>query len=276
MYLPFRYTSLVLGQDITARESCLLIFPAIVSDGLQQACWELVDFLVVKVTKAANYLENTRLVLQRLGLRDFHASPAVINSRRDTVLYQQLTALTPTTTAAGDTAMVGITASMNNIASAMHIDLAVRETYYAENKKALTVREKYGCGTAKMLLLITRSEDEYEPPEYYISISAKPKGLSERVIFQRKVDAAAEVLGLVPFKVTPSQVMSTSIKSFDFCGPSYSEIGTGILPFSITPDDTTSDRGRAAIMTNRKRAETYDLSGEAMNGAITTADAARC
>jgi hypothetical protein len=64
-------------------------------------------------------------------------------------------------------------------------------------------------------------------------------------------------------------------KSFDFCGPSYSEIGTGILPFSITPSDATSDRGRAAIMEDRVRAETYDLSGEAVNGAITTANAAR-
>jgi hypothetical protein len=65
-----------------------------------------------------------------------------------------------------------------------------------------------------------------------------------------------------------------TMKSFNFCGPSYSKIGTGILPFSITPADATSDRGRAAIMVDHGRAETYDLSGEAENGAIATADAA--
>jgi hypothetical protein len=60
-------------------------------------------------------------------------------------------------------------------------------------------------------------------------------GFSERVIFQREVDAGAEALGLVPFQVAPSQVMT--MKIFDCCGPSYSKIGTEILPFSITPAD---------------------------------------
>jgi hypothetical protein len=35
------------------------------------------------------------------------------------------------------------------------------------------------------------------------------------------------VLYLVPFQVTPSQV--TAMKTFDFTGASYSEIGTSVL-----------------------------------------------
>jgi hypothetical protein len=162
---------------------------------------------------------------------------------------------------------------MNNINSAMNSDLAVRESRYAENKKVMTVGGKYGDRTADMLLLLTRSEDDDDLPEYYLGISSKPKGLSERVIFQHETDAAADVLGLVPFQVTPSQVMI--MKSVDLCGPSYSEIGTGILRFSITPADATLDRGCAAIMVDRARAETYYLIGEAVNGDITTDDAAR-
>jgi hypothetical protein len=175
MYLPFRYMSLVLGQDLTAREACLLVLPAIINDGLQQACRELVNFLVMGVTTAVNDLEGTRLVLPRLEVRDFHASPTVISSRRDNVLYQQLPALAPTMAAAGDPALVDIAASMNNIASAMPSDLAVRENRYAENKETLTVREKYGDRTADMLILLTHSEDEEELPEYCLTISAKPK-----------------------------------------------------------------------------------------------------
>jgi hypothetical protein len=162
---------------------------------------------------------------------------------------------------------------MNNIARAMHSDLAFRESRYAENKKVMTVQETYGDRTANMLLLLTRSEDDDGLSEYHLGVSSKPKGLSERVIFQREIDAAADVLGLVPFQVTPSQV--TTMASSDFCGPSYSEIGTGILPFSITPAGATSDRGCAAIMADRARSEAYDLSGEAVNGPIATADAAR-
>jgi hypothetical protein len=56
MYLPFRYMILVLGQDLKARESCLLILPTIVSDGLQLAFRDLLELLVVGVTKPANDL----------------------------------------------------------------------------------------------------------------------------------------------------------------------------------------------------------------------------
>jgi hypothetical protein len=254
MYLPFRFMNLVMGQDLNAREACLILLPAIITDGLQLACRELVDFLMVGVTQPTNNLDGTRLVLQRLGLRDFYASPTVLNSRRETVLYRYLPTMAPAMAAVGDPDLIWIAASMNNIASAIYSDLAVRESRYAENKKVMTVPEKYGDRTADMLLLLTRSEDDDDFPEYYMGICTKPKGFSERDFFQREIDAAADVLGLVPFQVTPSQVMT--MKSFYFCCLSYSEIGTCILPFSITPADATSDRGRAAIMADQARAET--------------------
>jgi hypothetical protein len=122
-------------------------------------------------------------VLPRLGLRDFHASPTFISSIREAVLYRHLPTSSPAMAPAGDPALVGIATSMNNIASVMHSDLAVRETRYAENKNSTTVRKNYGDRTTDMLLLLTSSEDENDLPEYYLGISAKPKGLSERVIF---------------------------------------------------------------------------------------------
>jgi hypothetical protein len=39
-----------------------------------------------------------------------------------------------------------------------------------------------------------------------------------------------------------------------------------MLPFSITPADAISDKGRAAIRADRGCAETFDLSGENING----------
>jgi hypothetical protein len=87
------------------------------------------------------------------------------------------------------------------------------------------------------------------------------------------MNAAAQVFYLVPFQVTPFQVIA--MKTFDFTGASYSELGTGVLPFSITPADATSDEGRAAIQSDRGRADTFDLSGDSVNGAMTTDDATR-
>jgi hypothetical protein len=206
----------------------------------------------------------------RVGLRDFHPSPSVISHRRENVLYRQLIGLRPTVATAGDPALVGIASSMNNIASAMHHDLVVRETRYAEAKKPSTLWEKHGDRPADMRLLLTWSTDDEDLPEYYLNVSGKHKGLSERMILQREVDAAAQVLDLVPFQVTPSQVIA--MKTFDFTGASYSELGTGVLPFSITPADATSDKGSAAIRADRGRAETFDLSGDSVNGAMTTDD----
>jgi hypothetical protein len=122
-----------------------------------------------------------------------------------------------------------------------------------------------------MHILLTHSENGDDLLEYYLIVSARTKGISEGIIFQWEVDAAVEVLGLVPFQVTYSQVTTT--KSFDFCGPSYSDIGTSIIPFSATPSDAMSNQGSAAIMADRCRPETYDLSGKAVNGAIITMDA---
>jgi hypothetical protein len=271
-YIPYQYSALVLDMELTGREACLLLLPAIINDGLQQVCKPLVDFLLASVTKAANDLAGPRTVQPRIGIRDFYPSPAMVNHRREYELYHQLPWMCPAATTTGDPALVGISASMNNIASAMHHDLAVRETRYADAKIPSTLRE-HGDRTAGMLLLLTRSADDDDLPDYYVSVSGKPKGLSERIILQREVDATAMVLDLVPFQVTPSQVIA--MRKFDFTSASYTEIGTGVLPFGITPADETSDKGRADILADRGRAETFNLSGGNVNGAMPTEDATK-
>jgi hypothetical protein len=273
MYIPYQYMALVLDMDLTGREACLLLLPAIVNNGLQQLCKPLVYFLLASDTKAANDLTGPRMVQPRIGIHDFYPSPSVANHRREHVLYRQLPGLHPTASMMGDPALEGIATSMNNIASAMHHNLDVRETRYAEAKKPSILREKLGDRTADMLLLLTRSADDDDLPDYYLNVSGNPKGLSQRIILQREVDATAMVLDLVPFQVTPSQVIA--MKTFDFTGASYTDIGTGVLPFSITPADATSDKGRTAIRVERGRAETFDLSGGNVNGAMTTEDATK-
>jgi hypothetical protein len=89
-------------MDLTRREACLLVLPAIINDGLHQACKPLVDFLLASVTKAANYLACPRTVQPRIGIRDFYPSPAVVNHRPEHVIYRQLRVLCPTAATAGD------------------------------------------------------------------------------------------------------------------------------------------------------------------------------
>jgi hypothetical protein len=226
----------------------------------------------VSVTKAANDLAGPRNIQPRVNLRYLHPSPAVINHRREHVLHRQLSGLQPTGVVVGGPSLVGIVSSMNNIDSAMNHDLVVRETWYSESRKPSTLREKHGDRTADIFMLLAPSTDDDHLSEYYLDVSGKPKGLSERIILQSEVDAASIVLDMVPFQVTSPQVIA--MKTFDFIGASYSEIGTGMLPFSITPANATLDKGRAAIRADRGRADTFDLWG-GVNGTMTTEDATK-
>jgi hypothetical protein len=84
------------------------------------------------------------MVQPRLGLLDVHASPTIISRRRKTVMYLQLPGLTPTTSIAGEPVLFIITDGMNNIDSAMHSDLSVHKSRYAEAKKTQTERKNTG------------------------------------------------------------------------------------------------------------------------------------
>jgi hypothetical protein len=95
--------------------------------------------------------------------------------------------------------------------------------------------------------------------------------MSERILLQREVDLAARALVVKPFKVAPSQILA--LKTFDFVGDGYAEIGTGLLPFSVTHPDATLASARRMLSEDRARAETFDMSGEGANGAFTTSDA---
>jgi hypothetical protein len=96
-----------------------------------------------------------------------------------------------------------------------------------------TFREKYGDRLANQMLLLTNQPDDYLLPNFFHELAGRPKGISERILLQREVDLAARAQGVQPFKVTPSQILA--LKTFDFAADGYTEVGTGPLPFSVTP-----------------------------------------
>jgi hypothetical protein len=79
--------------------------------------------------------------------------------------------------------------------------------------------------------------------------------------------------GIPAFEVTPTQVMS--FKNFRFVGAAYHDIGTGLLPFSITPSDATSPHARAMLADDRTRDDAFDLGGDPESGAIDPGDVSR-
>jgi hypothetical protein len=85
------------------------------------------------------------------------------------------------------------------------------------------------------------------------------------------VDQSADTFDVLPFKVTPSQVIA--LKTFDFAGLSMSEVGTGVMPLSIIPPEATSLTAYRDLANNHSQAETYDLSGESTT--LSTGDTQR-
>jgi hypothetical protein len=74
------------------------------------------------------------------------------------------------------------------------------------------------------------------------------------------VDQSAYTFDVLPFKVTPSQVIA--LKTFDFAGLSMSEVCTGVMPLGIIPPEATSLDASRSLANNHLQAETYDLSGK--------------
>jgi hypothetical protein len=215
----------------------------------------------------SNYLPG--IVQDRLGLADHPVCAAVLRQRRTSVLYRILPALVP----AGhrhppDTFAETLAEGLTNIAVEMHADRRSRETRVSESALPKTFRERYGDRIVDGILLLTASSDDDLLPPFYQELGGKQKGESERVILQREVDQSADTFDVLPFKVSPSQVIA--LKTFDFAGLSMSKVGTGVMTLSIIPPEATSLAASRALANNHAQAEIYDLSGE--SPALTTAD----
>jgi hypothetical protein len=101
-----------------------------------------------------------------------------------------------------------------------------------------TIQEKLVEVIVDRLLLLCGITNDNDLPALYHEWVARPRGLSERWVMQQSVDASFASQGIPPFEVTPTQVMA--FKNFRFVGSSYFNIGSGLLPFSITPADAAS------------------------------------
>jgi hypothetical protein len=62
------------------------------------------------------------------------------------------------------------------------------------------------------------------------------------------------------FEVTPIQVMA--LKNLSMAGSAYFDIGSGLLPFSITLDDATSSQARVMLVADRVRINAFNIGAD--------------
>ena len=112
MFIPAPLLPLVLGHNLTARETLFVLVPAIRSLGLEEACEPLLDFLLVATAAVAldddedEDLAQPETVQAVVGTTPPLMS-AVLRARRREVMYRDLPVLEPTTHTARNPALGG-------------------------------------------------------------------------------------------------------------------------------------------------------------------------
>jgi hypothetical protein len=66
-----------------------------------------------------------------------------------------------------------------------------------------------------------------------------------------------------------------ALKNFRLAGSTYFDIGSGLLPFSITPADATSAQARAMLVADQVRADAFDIGADPKSGSIGPGEVSR-
>jgi hypothetical protein len=208
-YIPFEFMELALGKDLTARQAYELIIPRLIDSGHESLCEPLVDFLTVALVKPSDGVSIPLTTHACVGKPGYVPSPDVVNYCRDQLLYGDFPALMPVTTSSSvsDPALLGVALDMRDMVTEARLDRNDRNDAPEVARRPRTVRERLGESLTDRLLLLCRAPDDDVLPTLYHEWAARPRGVSERYILQQGVDAAAAVLDVPSFKVTPTKVM---------------------------------------------------------------------
>jgi hypothetical protein len=269
-FIPYEFMPIVLGRNLTARDAYLILVPAIIDAGLESVCQPLIDFLTVTVVEPSATALEPLTLKPCLGKLHHVPSPAVISSRREEVLYRDLPGLKHGPSNAGDPYLRDVARAVGDLAVEARSDRDDRQDRRAILDLPKSVRDKFGDRLTDRLLLLCRVKDDELLPLLYHEWAARPKGVSERYVMQQAVDVACAELHLSSFQVTPAHVMA--FKNLQFAGGQYFDIGTGLIPFSITPADAQSAAARAMLAADQGRADAFDLGADPESSAITPSD----
>jgi hypothetical protein len=238
-YIPYYLMDSLLGANVTARQALKLIVPVLVDAGLTDVCEPLIEFLTIALVQPNATCSTPITVQTQVGVGNYIPSPAVISFRRQSIMYRDLPGLRPAMSSGpGDPAMLDIARSVRDF-----------------------------------LLLLCQVYDDEDLPPLYHEWSARTRGVSERWVLQQAAEAACAALSEPSFEVTPTQAMA--FKIFRFAGSAYFDIGTGLLPFSITLEDGISPQARTMLAADRVGADAFDLGADPESGAVAPGDVIR-
>jgi hypothetical protein len=239
MHIPFEFMPLVLGKNLTTRESYLLLVPAIMDAGMEATSQPLIDWLTVALTDPSATAPETVNLKPCLGRLHFSPSPAIIISRRAEILYRDLPVLNATPGGGGDPYLRDVARAVGDLAVEARANRNDRHDRRTELAQPKGVREKFGDRLTDRFLLLCRVSDDDALPGVFHEWAARPKGVSERYVLQQALDEAYATLHLIPYQVTPAHVMAFKNLQFAGChadcwvyvaGRTTGQVGSAIRP----------------------------------------------
>jgi hypothetical protein len=191
-----------------------------------------------------------------------------INHRREHVRYRDLPALRPSALipAASDPALFNVAKGMRDMVVEARSDRNDRADHRDASHRPKTTREKMGDRITDQLLVMCRATSHEDLPHIYHDWAARPRGVSDRYVLQQAIEASCAALSVPVFEATPTQVVA--LKKIRLAGSTYFDIGSGLLPFSITPADATSAQARAMLVADRIRSDAFDIGADPESGSI--------
>jgi hypothetical protein len=200
---------------------------------------------------------------------------ALVKPAERNILYRYLPALKPdnTTNPASDPALLDVAGGMRDMVTEARLDRNDRTDAREMAHCPRTPIERLGDALTDRLLLLCRVNHDDDLPRVLHEWAARPCGVSEWYVLQQSVDLAAPILEVPSFEVTPTQVMA--FKNFRYARSSYFDIGSRLLPFSITPSEATYVQARDMLTADRVRAYAFNLGADPESGTVAPGEVTR-
>jgi hypothetical protein len=156
----------------------------LIDSGYESLCEPLVDFLTVALVKPSDGVSIPLTMHACAGKPGYVPIPAVVNYRRDQLLYRDLPDLMPVTTPspASDPALLDVAQGMRDMVIEARLDRNDRNDAREVARRPRNVRDRLGESLTDRLLLLCRASDDDELPPLYHEWAARPRGVSQHYI----------------------------------------------------------------------------------------------
>jgi hypothetical protein len=266
MFFPFENTDWVLKTELTTSHDYELIVPSLVSTGMDDICKPLAEFLTVALVKPDENNSTPLTIQQQVGLAHYAPGPADVSCRWNNILYYDLPGLLPSgITAVSDPALMDVTHGVRDMATESCVDHNDHTDSCELAHCPQTIHEQLGDAKVTGSCPLAGPSSTMTYPLCTMGVMHSFTVCQIGGCSNRPSTLTAIPLGLLASMLPqPRQWPS---KTF-FVGSACFDIGTDILPFSITPSDATSHCAHAMLVADRVRLDAFYLGGDPESSAI--------